>query len=335
LITRNHDVFRLPGIAADALAVGAPHAVATATAALGERVVALIQRLCSEVEATAFRQRISLIADSVSVLARRERWNDVVAIADERFLERANLLGCWREYRLLLKLCLLAAEHSGETTKRLRLLFRIAHKSLQMQDYEAGRPVLKEIAATIGETGSSSEHAELFSLRAFFAELDKSNDDPLELFNASLTIHEARGDVQAVAAVRCFMGNLYLSRKQFAEAKSCYKTCLSATPNATIHMKIRVDAECGLALCNINLSQLLEAKTSLQGAVLEAERYGYEAGLSQAHFYLALAADVEGNREVVLRHLVEAERHARSTNPRVLVGASLLRMKLGEIGKSS
>jgi tetratricopeptide (TPR) repeat protein len=334
LITRDYDVFRIPGIVAEALAANAPDAIATATAALGERAVALTERLCGEADPVTFRQTIALVADGASVLAKRARWDNVLAIADERFLERANLLGCWREYWFLLRLGVSAAEHTGDAAKRVRLLFRIAHKSLQMHDRETGHQALGDIAAAIGDAGNGAAHAELFSLRAFFAELDKSDADPLSLFNASLTIHQAHGDIHAATEVRCYMGHLYLNRRQFAEAKSCYEAVLSLTPGTAMLAKIRVDAECGLALCNINLTQPSEAKFRLQAAVEEAERAGYEAGLSQAHFYLALAADLEGNVEAVAEHLNKAEHHARTTNPRVLVAISLFRMKQSTTRKS-
>jgi len=196
-----------------------------------------------------------------------------------------------------------------------------------MNDRKSGREALDDLQLILGE-GETLAHADLLSHRGFFAELDGRADEAFAFLERSACTYKLNNDLQGAAAVDVLIGNLMISQSRYAEARHRFVLSLSVLEPSTVRLKPRIDAELGLAFCEMEDGMTSTAITRLKCVIAGAEEIHYRAGLARGHFYLALAADRLGNSAVALKEAELALEHARTTDLRVLVGAEVLRYNI-------
>jgi tetratricopeptide (TPR) repeat protein len=196
-----------------------------------------------------------------------------------------------------------------------------------MNDSSAGLVTLGELQAVLGH-GETIVHADLLNHQGFFAELDGAVSEAYQYFKESARIYNTLGDCQGSAVVSVLQGNLLLSESRYDEARRRFEEALTRLDQEPTRIKYRIDAELGMALCDIERGALDEAVGKLSAVSASAEAFSYIAGLARTHLYLALAADRSGDRELAVQQARRASRYAQTTDHRVLIAAEVLMYSL-------
>ena len=307
-LMRTGRVMECPLLVADAMRTVAPE---LRTAACEEVTRALSSTTKRQLDDGTDTLPVAEVAAQVAVhLSREGHSKMLLAIARSDFLDLLNLRGAWKEYALLLRLGLEAAEATQRREVLVELGCRLARKLPQMGDPAGGREALRRVEELIGADGDTLEHAELYSHRALLSWVD---DDELALQELvrSRTIRQAHDDKAGLVVVWKLIGNVLLRRREYAAARAAYEEALAVGPAAGLE-KHRLDAETSLAFCDLGEGRPEEADVRLRGVIGRMHELRYDVGQLRALFGLALALERRGDAVQALATAREAASFAEA-----------------------
>jgi tetratricopeptide (TPR) repeat protein len=210
----------------------------------------------------------------------------------------------------------------------------LARKSLQTYDLAEGRTALAAVEKAIGPNGDTVEHAELYSHKANFVEIEGDPQCALELLDKSCKIRGAHGDSRGLALLEKLSGNIHLRLKDHAGARKCYEAALGLLSD-DLDSKDALEALIGVARCDLNDGRAEAAEARLKEALARSRACSYAAGVSWALLTLATALEKLGRMDEALRAGREASQVAKSLDPALVSAAAMLVWRLENVTGSA
>jgi hypothetical protein len=317
LVHRNQNTYTVPAIVGEALMRTAPDVWLVAL----EQVAAALRPSSAEGDL-----QVTLRARVVHHLAGVRHWERVRDLTPEALLESLNVRGRWKDYSLLLRHALAAAQATGDTPLRVRLGCRLTRKLIQMGDPNGARAALREVEKEGGTLGATLEQAELHSHRGITLELDRDEAGALRELQESKRLRAILGDRPGLAAVENLIGNLTMRRGDPAGARQCFEAALALLSED--ELKQRTEVETSLGLCDLIDGNVEGAERRLQAVVDVCRRGDISATLPRALLHLAMAQVRCERQAEALGHAREAAQRAKDMFPAVFQAAELLRQRL-------
>ncbi|HZN71061.1 MAG TPA: ATP-binding protein, partial [Micromonosporaceae bacterium] len=219
-------------------------------------------------------------------------WRLIDALCQEALLERLNMHGCWKEYLLLLRLRVEAADRVDAGAARLDLRLRLVRKLAQTNDCSGAWDVLREVETLVA--GSAPERrAEYLSHRGFLNHLEGDEDAALCDLTASLKQHAENGNRGGLMMVNKLLGNHYLSLHQYPQAVPLYRTALDLAADLD-DPKQRLEIEASLAMCEMRIDGPELAERRLRRVVDEMRDYGFVSEIARALLNLTVVLEAQG-----------------------------------------
>lgn len=325
LVQRRGDAYVVPAIVAEASESVDPDRGIAAARQLAE---AWVRGMAANERSDRDFRMLALAGTQIAhFLSCHEGWDLVAGMTQESFLEMLNARGHWKEYAVLLRLGLEAAQRNDDRRARVRLGCRLARKLLQMADPQGARSALADVEGAVSASGDQLELAELHSHRALICEREGDADGAFRELQESLRIRGSAGDVVGVGVVEKLIGNLHLRRKQYREARAAYERAL-ALPEDAAGAKHVIETQASVALCDLAEGALEAAEARLRSANERSEAVGYEAGRPRILLNLALVVERLGRPSEALSLAREAARRAEGNDAGVARAAVLVAKRL-------
>jgi tetratricopeptide (TPR) repeat protein len=258
------------------------------------------------------------------------RFDLVSGLMVAELLEALNQRGFWKEYCLMLRLGVEAAIRCEDRKLAVELRLRLARKSLQTYELVEGRAALAAVEEMIGPEGDTTEHAELYSHRANFSELSGDPHLALTELEKSRCIRRAHNDTAGLALLDKLSGNIHLRLKDYVSARKEYESSVHLLADLS-HLKGALEAEMGLALCDLEDGLLESAEVRLREVVKRCRGSGFEAGVPQARYTLALVLERLGRIDEALGLACEAAAGAKTLDPSLASAAAMLVWRLENV----
>ena len=257
-----------------------------------------------------------------------KKYTPIVRLISEDFLEYLNMTGNWKEYWLLLGIVQKAALECSETELFINLTFRIARKSLQMKDAEAGRNALIEVEKYVDKESMTKHNADLLSHKSLFSELDGNKSKALQELKQSYKIHKSLNNQEGYSLVGKLIGNIYLRKTLYSDARKYYKSALSFFEQDCKYMKQSIEVESSIALCDLLEDNLDEALPMLLNAERKCKDNNYQAGLPRIYATLGQLYEMKGNLTEADAYAQKALDIGEKTDRDIILLIALLRQRI-------
>jgi hypothetical protein len=257
-----------------------------------------------------------------------DSWHQISAIAEERFLEKLNVQGHWKQYLLLLRLGIEAASQRNDVPTRLRLTCRLVRKRLQLCELQDARELLESMEG-LAPKGETLEAADLLSHRALIERMDGEIAASLDHLEQSSALREKLGDFVGLATMRKLIGNIRLHSKQTAQAWNEYQAALAVLPSGP--SKTRVDIEVGLAACTFDQNRCNAAEALCLSALRHCDEIGYRAGRPRIELVLSLVLERRGLLHEAFTRAQAAAEAARTVDHETALKAMFVAQRLNRM----
>ncbi|MBM7077940.1 TIR domain-containing protein [Micromonospora humida] len=281
------DALDVPDLVADALARTDPDrrgAVATVVVA---QIVESGQDPRCPMDVVA-----SVCATVASRAAANGDWRLVDALCQDALLERINVHGCWKEYLLLLRLLVEAADRVDSRPGRIDLRFQLLRKLAQTHDRSGAWDVLREVEMLIADS-VSERRAEFLSHRGFLNHLERDEDAALSDLMASLKLHTEKRNRSGLLMVNKLLGNHYLGLHRHVEAVPYYEIALNLAAEPD-DVKQRLEIEASMAMCEMRIGGPEKAERRLRRVIDELRDRGFVSELGRALLNLTVVLEAQG-----------------------------------------
>lgn len=325
LVNRSGATYSVPAIVREALASVSP----TIEVEVAAKVATALRQVISSSEKDDNNFE-SIVPVSVRVafhLREKGRWELVCKLIDISYLELLNIRGHWKEYSLLLRLGIEAAEQLGDSLMRFRLNCRLARKLLQMGEESDARLILGELETYAGAQKGTLDDAEVHSHRALLYSLDGNDSKALEELRKSLQIRQELGDREGLAVVETMRGNVHLRAKEIKQARHAFTNALSLLSN-TSPPKQKIDIEANLSLCDLADNKLKTAESRLRKLIEQCHSLHYSVALPRVLFSLAIVLERSRQWVEAAECAKSASAKAEATDPRLARAATALAQRL-------
>lgn len=318
------DAYAVPAIVSEALGLAAGETRAAVTLNIGralrEAVAALVETGEPPKELAAISARIA------QRFKEQRRWELIRELIGERYLELLNVRGCWKEYSLLLRVGAEATANLHDEVAQFRLKCRLARKLLQMGEEAEAQALLREIEKYKIVDARTLDSAEAHSHRALLYAMDGEYEDALRELEESRKIRLVLDDREGLAIADNLAGNIHLQRKEYVRARQAYVAALASfTEEGSRYL---VDAETGLALCDIGEGLPEEAEARLRQAMIHCRQLNYDTALSRVLYQLAQVLESRGQSAEAAGFAREAAEMAQTTDGRLALAALLFAQRL-------
>ncbi len=319
----------VPRLVAEALDIVDPSARRVAlrdvTAQLGEAV--------READALALAPMARVLPRIVLMLVSAGQWRELRETVPPGFLDRLNSGGFWKEYVLLARALISAADHVRDDVARVGLRVRVSRKLGQLGDTRTAWDLVREAEGVTATLDSPSLDGDLAGLRAFLAYVQGDDKSTLRELKGCVELRTRDGDAGGLLIAHKLEGNVHLRRGKYRRAAAAYRAALLAGGDE-VDARHRTDAETSLAICEFQLGISEAASLRLERVVGEMRALSVHSELPRALHALALvyesqelfAPALEVARQAVL---------AQSNDPAVRAAADRLVWRLENLRPGS
>lgn len=325
LVNRSGGAYLVPAIVRESLWSASPAAEVEVTTQIMTALRGAISQLGKGSD--DFKVIVSISVRMALHLREKGRWHSTCELADVSYLELLNIRGHWKEYSILLRLGIEAAEHLNNQLMKFRFNCRLARKLLQMGDATGARLMLTEVGNYSGAQKGTLDDAELRSHRALLYSLDGKDSEALEELKESRRIRHELSDREGLAVVELLIGNINLRAKEVKQARRAFESALSFLSD-TPQSRQQVDVEANLALCDMMDDKLDSAESRLRHLIGRCHDLNYNAGLPRVLFYLALVLDRRGQWVDAAKCAQSAAAKFEHTDQRLARAADALAQRL-------
>jgi tetratricopeptide (TPR) repeat protein len=324
LIYRVGEAYAVPAIVNEALGAAASGPRDAAASSVGR---SLRQAIVSLIDTGEHPGTLAAISARIAQRFKEQRrWELIRELIDERYLELLNVRGYWKEYSLLLRVGAEATANLNDKLARFRLNCRLARKLLQMGEGAEAQALLREIEKYQIADTETLDSAEAHSHRALLYTMSGKDEDALEELAESRRIRLALGDINGLAITENLTGNIHLRRKDYVLARQAYVAALARfTDRGSRYL---VDAETGLATCDLREGLPEEAEERLRRAMTHCQQFNYDAAMPRVLYTLALVLESRRQSAKAAGLAREAAEKAKTTDPRLAMMARLLARRL-------
>ena len=327
LIYRQKDAYLIPSLVRGSAIEKIPQTISSETVRQVEKAIQDVSNTSLE-HYEQSSELFPIIANFFVHLGELEYHDQIINLATEDLLETMNLQGFWKEYRLILRITYEAAKLKSDTTTLAAMGLRIVRKSFQIRDMQSGRQALSELQNILEALPDSRLSAELLSHQALFTELDGDPEGALAQLQSSLEIYKKLGDTGSMSIIQNLIGNIYLRKKEIAEARESYEAALRHYIDEPKPSKQRLEVEISIAVCDFIERKLEDAQARLRDVIENCKKTGYLAGLPRAYYFLALVLDQENRSDEALRFAEFAAELALKSEQSIARGIQVLIWKL-------
>ncbi|MFD7662020.1 TIR domain-containing protein [Streptomyces sp. NPDC059788] len=238
-------------------------------------------------------------------------WRALRKVVPDTLLDRLNARGFWKEYVLLTKALIEAADHLDEGADRVHLRVRLSRKIAQLGDIRSAWQLARECESVAGVAGSSALRADLAGQRAFLSYLQEDDRSTLHELNLCVSLRTRTGDATGLLIAHKLEGNVHLRRGRYEDAAEAYRTALDAGGDGADD-RHRLDTQANLAMCELRLGSPETAARRLETVVGDMRALRLSIDLPRALHGLALAYERLG----LVSRALEQVRQAAATPAR-------------------
>jgi tetratricopeptide (TPR) repeat protein len=285
-------------------------------------------RFNSSNDKTSIDIAVQIIANLFHYLYNLEKYDELLSLSTEDFLEEVNRRGLWKEYWLMLNLIFISAQKVSDEQKLASAGLRIARKSFQVKDLEKGRQTLAILERYSDLDKDEKLHAEILSHKALFTERDNDVNLALEQLHESLAIRNRIGDQEGASIVNKLIGNIYIRQHEYQRARQSYNRALEILSPQERSSKLGLEIRTSLTLCDIADEEFDPAESSLRQIISECCEISYTAGLPRAYYALAQTLDSKEEFHEALDYANKAVDIAAHTDREIAKGAAILIWKI-------
>ncbi|MGV9567447.1 TIR domain-containing protein [Streptomyces sp. NPDC003480] len=319
----------VPRLVAEALDIVAPSA---RRAALRD-VMAQLSEAVREADDTALVSMARVLPRIALMLASAGQWRELREIIPPRFLDRLNSGGFWKEYVLLARALISAADHLGDETARVGLRVRASRKLGQLGDTRTAWDLLREAETVTSTVDSPALRGDLAGLRAFLSYLQGDDKSTLRELKDCVEWRTREGDAGGLLIAHKLEGNVYLRQQKHKKAAAAYRAALTAGGDEA-DARHRLDAETSLAICESRQGISETAVLRLERVVREMRALSVHGELPRALHALALLYERQGLSTRALEVARQAAL-ARANDPAVRAAVDRLVWRLENLRPGS
>ncbi|MFC9228796.1 TIR domain-containing protein [Streptomyces decoyicus] len=251
-------------------------------------ILAELAGLAAEAESEVLGSLAGVLAPVALVSVETGEWRALRDAVPDRMLDRFNARGFWKEYVLLTKALIEAADGLGDEADRVRLRVRLSRKIAQLGDTRSAWQLARECESVPGVAGSPALRAELAGQRAFLSYLQEDDRSTLHELGVCVDLRTRTGDTTGLLIAHKLEGNVHLRRGRYEEAAAAYRTALGVGGGDTADARHRLDTEASLAICQARLGSPESAVRHLERTVQEMRALSLTIDLPRALHGLAL-----------------------------------------------
>ncbi|MFF3654435.1 TIR domain-containing protein [Streptomyces olivochromogenes] len=289
LVSHVADAIEVPRLVAEALDIVDPSARRAAlfdvTDQLGEAA--------READDLALASLARVLPRTVLMLVSVGQWRELRETFPPGFLDRLNSGGFWKEYVLLARALISAADHLRDEAARVGLRVRVSRKLGQLGDTRTAWDLVREAETVTSTLDSPSLHGDLAGLRAFLAYLQGDDKSTLRELKGCVELRTRDGDAGGLLIAHKLEGNVHLRRGKYKKAEAAYRAALGAGGDEA-DARHRLDAETSLAICEFQQKRREEAVLRLERVVREMRALSVHSDLPRALHALALVYERQG-----------------------------------------
>lgn len=316
--------YSVPAIVSEALGGVAGEARSEAASSIVQSLRQAISRLP---ESDEHLGTLAQISARVTLRLKEQRgWELIRELAEDSYLELLNMRGYWKEYSLLLRVGVEAAERLNDEVAKFRLSCALARKLLQMGEGVEAHALLKEIEKYQGAEDDSLDRAEAHSHRALLYTMEGDEASALRELAESRRIRTALGDSQGLALTEILTGNIYIRRREYPQARQAYEAALGYFGDKG--SRYIVDVETSLAVCDFAEGLTNDLETRFRKAMAQCQQLNYYSALPRVLYYLALVLESSGRSVEAADLAREAAEKGKTTDQRIAMAAHMLAERL-------
>ncbi|QHC24623.1 toll/interleukin-1 receptor domain-containing protein [Streptomyces sp. GS7] len=256
-------------------------------------ILAELAGLAAEAESEALASLSGVLAPVALVAVETGEWRALLDAVPDRLLDRLNTRGFWKEYILLTKALIEAADPLGDEADRVRLRVRLSRKIAQLGDTRSAWQLARECESIPGAASYPALRAELAGQRAFLSYLQEDDRSTLHELGICLALRARVGDTAGLLIAHKLEGNVHLRRGRYEEAATAYRSALDVGGDVA-DARHRLDTETSLAMCEARLGSTEAAVRRLERAVREMRALSLTIDLPRALHGLALVYERQG-----------------------------------------
>ncbi len=289
LVHLSNDSVEVPDLVAEALAQVDPECRMIVSDAIGRELHRAVGSADLGVE-TALATVLPLVTVE---WAKKRAWVTLCGLVDAELLDRLNQRGYWKEYVLLTRLRVDAADQLGDLASAVQLRCRLARKVAQMGDLDSAWELVRRAWNVLSEDGPAALRADIHSHRAFLAYLEEDDRFALRELEACTELRIATADTSGILVARKLEGNIRLRQRDYQGAAAAFELALAVTdiPSDSKH---RIEAETSLAACEMQLSLEDRAEQRLRRVIQQMRASRMDTELPRALLTYALLAEDRG-----------------------------------------
>ncbi|MFD9717412.1 TIR domain-containing protein [Streptomyces sp. NPDC059076] len=289
LVSHIADAIEVPRLVTEALDIVDPSARRAAlfdvTVQLGEAV--------READDTTLASIARALPPTVLMLVSAGLWRELRETVPLGFLDRLNVGGFWKEYVLLARALISAADHLRDDAARVNLRVRMSRKVGQLGDNRTAWDLVREAEAVTSTLDSRSMQGDLAGLRAFLAYLQGDDKSTLRELKSCVELRMRDDDAGGLLIAHKLEGNVHLRRGKYKKAVAAYRAALTAGGDEA-DPRHRMDAETSLAICEFKQGSSEASTLRLERVVREMRALSVHSDLPRALHALALVYESQG-----------------------------------------
>ncbi|MEV4877516.1 toll/interleukin-1 receptor domain-containing protein [Streptomyces cyaneofuscatus] len=316
----------VPRLVAEALDIVDPSA---RRAALSD-VTAQLRQAVGEADDTALASMARALPPVALMLVSAGHWRELRETVPPGFLDRLNAGGFWKEYVLLARALISAADHLREDTAGVHLRIRVSRKMGQLGDTRTAWDLVREAEAVTSTLDSRSLNGDLAGLRAFLAYLQGDDKSTLRELKSCVELRTQDGDAGGLLIAHKLEGNVHLRRGKYKNAAAAYGAALAAG-GGEADPRHRMDAETSLAICEFRQGNREASALRLERLVREMRALPVHSDLPRALHALALVYESQGFAARALEVARQAAL-AQANDPAVRAAVDRLVWRLVNLG---
>ncbi|MFE3018157.1 TIR domain-containing protein [Streptomyces sp. NPDC059256] len=289
LVSHIADAIEVPRLVTEALDIVDPSARRAAlfdvTVQLGEAV--------READDTTLASIARALPPTVLMLVSAGLWRELRETVPLGFLDRLNVGGFWKEYVLLARALISAADHLRDDAARVNLRVRMSRKVGQLGDNRTAWDLVREAETVTSTLDSRSMQGDLAGLRAFLAYLQGDDKSTLRELKSCVELRMRDDDAGGLLIAHKLEGNVHLRRGKYKKAVAAYRAALTAGGDEA-DPRHRMDAETSLAICEFKQGSSEASTLRLERVVREMRALSVHSDLPRALHALALVYESQG-----------------------------------------
>ncbi|WP_405616542.1 toll/interleukin-1 receptor domain-containing protein [Streptomyces sp. NBC_01511] len=289
LVSHIADAIEVPRLVTEALDIVDPSARRAAlfdvTVQLGEAV--------READDTTLASMARALPPTVLMLVSAGLWRELRETVPLGFLDRLNVGGFWKEYVLLARALISAADHLRDDAARVHLRVRMSRKVGQLGDNRTAWDLVREAETVTSTLDSRSMKGDLAGLRAFLAYLQGDGKSTLRELKSCVELRMRDDDAGGLLIAHKLEGNVHLRRGKYKNAVAAYRAALTAGGDEA-DPRHRMDAETSLAICEFQQGSSEASALRLERVVREMRALSVHSDLPRALHALALVYESQG-----------------------------------------